>query len=96
MPIYELRCEDCAHDFEVFVRRESTPTDCPSCGSTRSQRRVSRTSFLLKGTGWYASEYGVKMPGAASEGSEPAAAAPAVEGCAREAAGGACACKAAG
>jgi putative FmdB family regulatory protein len=90
MPIFEMRCDDCGHEYEVFVRREGRSTDCASCGSGNARRRVSRTSFVLKGTGWYASEYGV----GASSKSEEGAGAPAEQAaCANEAAGGQCACR---
>ncbi len=34
MPIYELRCESCGHEFEelVFRRSEVETLTCPQCG----------------------------------------------------------------
>ena len=40
MPIYEYACADCGHEFEKLVRRDATPS-CPSCGTTRVERRFS-------------------------------------------------------
>ncbi len=39
------------------MSEEKDPQKCPSCG-TLSQRQVSQTSFVLKGSGWYVTEYG--------------------------------------
>jgi putative FmdB family regulatory protein len=30
MPLFEYRCQDCQHGFELLVR-ESTSFECPSC-----------------------------------------------------------------
>lgn len=84
MPLYEYRCESCSNEFEVLVRRSDTVICCPKCGGTEAAKKVSRSSFQLKGTGWYASEYAAASADAAQSG-----------GCAAEAAGGHCGCKAA-
>lgn len=58
MPIYEYRCEECGHVFEEIQRfSDPDPEKCPSCGSGEVGRIISRTSFQLKGGGWYAQEY---------------------------------------
>lgn len=57
MPIYEFRCEACESQFEELLSihaRGGRP--CPGCGR-RARRLVSRSSFQLRGTGWYASDY---------------------------------------
>jgi putative FmdB family regulatory protein len=57
MPIYEYSCEDCQHLFEEwqkdFTDREMT---CPVCGG-RAKRMISNTAFILKGSGWYVTDY---------------------------------------
>lgn len=57
MPIYEYRCTDCEQIFEEwqtdFKERELT---CPVCGS-KAERLISNTSFVLKGSGWYTTDY---------------------------------------
>lgn len=83
MPLYEYRCATCSHEFELLVRRADTPIVCPTCGSGAATKKVSLSSFQLKGTGWYASEYAAAKQEAPSTG-----------GCAAEAAGGSCGCKA--
>jgi putative FmdB family regulatory protein len=37
MPIYELRCESCGHEFEelVFRRSEVEKLACPKCGGPK-------------------------------------------------------------
>ena len=58
MPIYEYKCPQCAQVFEEWVKTHDTgPQDCPHCG-TSSPHIVSNTSFVLKGGGWYVTEYG--------------------------------------
>ncbi len=57
MPIYEYRCQDCEQLFEEwqkdFSERELA---CPVCGGA-SRRLISNTSFVLKGSGWYVTDY---------------------------------------
>ena len=79
MPLYEDRCERCSNEFEVLVRRSDTAICCPSCGGNEASKKVSRSSFHLKGTGWYASEYA--SASAASAESASAAATGSVGGC---------------
>ncbi len=61
MPIYEYACPDCGHEFEQ-LRKVSDPrlTDCPSCAGDQLRKKVSATSFTLKGSGWYKDHYGLK------------------------------------
>ena len=58
MPIYEYRCQDCSQEFERMQRFSDPPVDtCPKC-SGPVQRLISRSAFHLKGSGWYATDYG--------------------------------------
>lgn len=61
MPIYEFECPSCGRIFEEWVRLSDAHGEeaCPSCG-TPSPRIMSHTSFVLKGQGWYVTEYGYK------------------------------------
>jgi putative FmdB family regulatory protein len=64
MPNYEYRCSRCGHEFEEVQRITAEPiADCPKCGRRSVERLISRTSFILKGTGWYATDYGRKPSG---------------------------------
>jgi putative FmdB family regulatory protein len=56
MPIYEYQCPKCG-TFELMQRiTESALKKCPTCKS-KIERLMSRTSFVLKGSGWYATDY---------------------------------------
>ncbi len=62
MPIYEYKCQDCAQIFEEWQSNfEEKQLPCPSCGGI-SKRLISNTSFQLKGTGWYVTDYAGKNP----------------------------------
>jgi putative FmdB family regulatory protein len=67
MPLYEYECAHCAKVFEM-MQKMSDPAlkACPTCGKS-VHKLVSRTSFQLKGTGWYATDY---KKGSGSSGSE--------------------------
>ena len=59
MPIYEYKCEKCG-TFEVTQRiTEKALAKCPTCKS-KVKKLISNTSFQLKGTGWYITDYARK------------------------------------
>lgn len=58
MPIYEYACSACGHDWELIQRVDSpAPGSCPDCSSDEVGKRVSLSSFQLKGTGWYVTDF---------------------------------------
>lgn len=58
MPIYEYRCLDCSHQFELMQKFSDPPAaTCPTCSGT-VQKLISRSAFHLKGSGWYVTDYG--------------------------------------
>lgn len=61
MPIYEYQCPKCGRIFEEWVKSSEAHKEepCPECGAP-SPRIMSRTSFVLKGDGWYVSDYGYR------------------------------------
>lgn len=62
MPIYEYRCEHCG-DFEEMQRITDPPLErCPKC-KKKVRRLISNTSFQLKGSGWYMTDYGRSSSG---------------------------------
>jgi len=62
MPIYEYRCEHCG-DFEEMQRITDPPlARCPKC-RRKVKRLISNTSFQLKGSGWYVTDYARKDSG---------------------------------
>jgi putative FmdB family regulatory protein len=81
MPIYEYRCEKCQTVVErIHGMKEKPVVKCPACG-TKAHRVMSSGAFVLKGSGWYATDYGKKskMPEACpAKGGEPS---PACAGC---------------
>jgi len=73
MPIYEYRCNACEQIFEEWQKSfEDTHPDCPVCGGS-SERVMSNTTFVLKGGGWYVSEYGRNSASTQSDSSAAAA-----------------------
>ncbi|NNL66386.1 MAG: zinc ribbon domain-containing protein [Myxococcales bacterium] len=54
MPIYDYQCQKCGHEFEKEQRIVEDPIKrCPACKSNQAKRLISKTSFVLKGGGWY-------------------------------------------
>jgi putative FmdB family regulatory protein len=62
MPIYEYQCQKCG-TFEITQRITEKPLNkCPTCKG-RVKKLISNTSFQLKGTGWYVTDYARKGQG---------------------------------
>lgn len=92
MPTYEYHCDGCGRDFEAKQRISAAPlTACDVCGAS-VRRLISPATFILKGEGWYVTDYpsasrkkamesekgGEKTPAASKEksGTEKTAASP--------------------
>src|SRR5689334_18519099 len=59
MPIYEYQCQKCG-TFEATQRITDKPLGkCPTCKG-KVKKLISNTSFQLKGTGWYITDYARK------------------------------------
>lgn len=74
MPIYEYQCEKCG-TFEVTQKITEKPLGkCPTCKG-KVRKLISNTSFQLKGTGWYITDYARKGKGDSKgeNGSKPSA-----------------------
>ncbi|HRR39939.1 MAG TPA: zinc ribbon domain-containing protein [Syntrophales bacterium] len=70
MPIYEYRCDKCGKEFEVFQGITEAPVKtCRFCQGP-VKRLISLTTFHLKGTGWYVTDYGGKKAPAAESARE--------------------------
>ncbi len=64
MPIYEYECTKCGTIEEVIQKFSDKPlTKCRSCAG-KLHKLVSQSSFHLKGTGWYVTDYANKSGGA--------------------------------
>lgn len=63
MPVYEYECLSCGKIHEITQRFGDDPLiDCPDCkGAVR--KLISRTSFVLKGSGWYKTDYATNNNG---------------------------------
>lgn len=62
MPLYEYICQDCGAVTELQrpMDERHDPTVCRDCGSDDTELAISRSGFILKGTGWYATDYATK------------------------------------
>ena len=62
MPIYEYKCRKCGNQFEVFQGiSDPEVKSCKFCKG-KVQKLVSLSSFSLKGSGWYVTDYKGKKP----------------------------------
>jgi putative FmdB family regulatory protein len=60
VPVYEYRCSDCGHQFEVNQRMSDDPLEtCEVCGG-RVQRVLFAPAIHFKGTGFHNTDYGTK------------------------------------
>ena len=63
MPIYEYECEKCGVTFEAMQTISAKPMKtcnglgCDEKDNGKVRRIVSQSGFILKGSGWYASDY---------------------------------------
>lgn len=68
MPVYEYQCKACGRIEEAFQKISEPPLEtCPECKGTL-KKLISQSSFHLKGSGWYVTDYGGAKSGAASGG----------------------------
>ncbi|MDM7202746.1 MAG: zinc ribbon domain-containing protein [Thermodesulfobacteriaceae bacterium] len=57
MAIYEYECLNCGYHFEVWQKITEDPLKiCDKCGG-ELVRLIGQTGFILKGTGWYVTDY---------------------------------------
>ncbi len=63
MPIYEYECQNCHTHLEIVQKMKDDPIKkCEECGENQLKKLVSLSSFSLKGSGWFASEYKKSAP----------------------------------
>ncbi len=66
MPIYEYECQNCGLIFEHSQKiSEPNLTKCKECGGA-VQKIISQSSFHLKGSGWYVTDYAGKKSGSST------------------------------
>ena len=75
MPVYEYECGACGGRFEV-IQKFSDPllTECNLCHATGVRKVLSQTAFVLKGGGWYATDYPTSDRKKGTDAEKPAAA----------------------
>ena len=86
MPIYEYECDKCGVTFEAMQAISAKPfktcngLGCDDKANGKVRRIVSASGFILKGSGWYTSDYpsearkkGWEQEGKQSKGSDDAA-----------------------
>jgi len=57
VPIYEYQCTKCGEVFEAFQKITDEPlTQCKFCHA-KVEKLISQSSFQLKGSGWYLTDY---------------------------------------
>jgi len=60
MPIYEYECTQCGEIEEVFQKFSDKPLKkCRHC-SGKLHKLISQSTFHLKGSGWYVTDYANK------------------------------------
>lgn len=60
MPIYEYKCTKCGEIFEAFQKITDLPlNECKFCRG-KVEQLISHSSFQLKGSGWYLTDYAQK------------------------------------
>ena len=59
MPLYEYECEKCGKQIEVLQGMNDPAPECHG----PMKKLISRSSFHLKGTGWYVTDYKNKPKG---------------------------------
>jgi putative FmdB family regulatory protein len=60
MPVYEYQCSRCGHLKEVFQKISESPLEvCPRCNG-KLKKIISQSTFHLKGSGWYVTDYANK------------------------------------
>ncbi len=60
MPIYEYECGECGCQTEILQKFSDPPiTECEACNG-KMRKLISQSTFHLKGTGWYVTDYASK------------------------------------
>src|SRR3954451_4868483 len=77
MPTYEYRCPE-GHAFEKFQKMTDKPrAKCPVCGKAATRKISGGAGLILKGSGFYITDYGKDGKGPRKPEGAPADSAPA-------------------
>jgi len=70
VPIYEYKCSKCGKVFEIIQKISDEPLSrCKFCKG-KVERLISNSSFQLKGSGWYLTDYARKSGSSGASDSE--------------------------
>lgn len=79
MPLYEYKCDECSHVFEVMQRFSDEPlTTHEGCGGV-VQRLISAPALQFKGSGWYITDYSKSGSGSNGKSKDDASSKPAAK-----------------
>ena len=74
MPKYDYQCDDCKRTYEVSQRISEAPlTACQYCGG-HIRRLIAAAPFILKGGGWYVTDYPSESRKKAMDAEKPSSA----------------------
>jgi putative FmdB family regulatory protein len=72
MPVYEYQCTVCGQVEEAFQKISEPPLEnCSQCQG-HLKKIISQSTFHLKGSGWYVTDYGGKKAGTETKGKSSA------------------------
>lgn len=58
MPLYEYQCKNCGEINEILMKiSDPNPENCEICEKGPLVKIMSRTHFVLKGEGWYETDF---------------------------------------
>ena len=63
MPVYEYQCTGCGEVTEAFQKISEAPLQTCSKCQGQLKKLISQSSFHLKGSGWYVTDYGGSKSG---------------------------------
>ncbi len=63
MPVYEYQCTECGQIEEAFQKISDSPLETCSHCKGHLKKLISQSTFHLKGSGWYVTDYGGKKTG---------------------------------
>jgi len=73
MPTYQYRCTNCGNELEIVQKMsDKSLTLCPKCQKETFERVITAEGgFVLKGSGFYKTDYSNSKPAAASAAPAP-------------------------
>jgi len=78
LPTYEYKCKSCGHEFEAIEKITAFSLQtCPKCKKGKVERQLNPSAFILKGTGWYVTDYARKDGGEGASNNREEKSAPA-------------------